>query len=297
MQATLVSQVFLPLALFVIMLSVGMSLKVIDFQRVLAQPKAILLGMFAQLICLPLLGWGVIHLFNLPLLLAAGLMILTLAPGGATSNAITLLAKGDTALSVSLTAINSLIVPFSLPLLALIIFNALSMGAAEIDFPVVKTIMQMLLITLLPVGLGMLFAYLFPILNQRLRGVCRSLALILMVMTVVLLVVTSWSRLILVLPQLALPVMTLVLAAMLMGFLTAKWAGFSEPKQITLLVEVGLQNAGTALLVTSTLLQSPEMSASALVYGVLMQIPALILIAWRNREILFRGVREGRSLG
>ncbi|MCD8513482.1 MAG: bile acid:sodium symporter family protein [Nitrincola sp.] len=297
MQATLVSQVFLPLALFVIMLSVGMSLKVIDFQRVLAQPKAILLGMLAQLICLPLLGWGVIHLFNLPLLLAAGLMILTLAPGGATSNAITLLAKGDTALSVSLTAINSLIVPFSLPLLALIIFNALSMGAAEIDFPVAKTIMQMLLITLLPVGLGMLFAYLYPTLNQRLRGVCRSLALILMVMTVVLLVVTSWSRLILVLPQLALPVMTLVLAAMLMGFLTAKWAGFSEPKQITLLVEVGLQNAGTALLVTSTLLQSPEMSASALVYGVLMQIPALILIAWRNREIFSRGVREGRSLG
>lgn len=297
MQATLVSQVFLPFALFIIMLSVGMSLKVSDFLRVFAQPKAMFVGMLAQLVCLPLLGWIIIQLFNLPTLLAAGLMILTLAPGGATSNAITLLAKGDVALSVSLTAVNSVIVPFTLPLLAMVIFQALSMGATHIDFPVVQTIVQMLLITLLPVSLGMSFGYLYPELTIKIRRLCRSLALILMIMTVVLLVYTSWSRLMLVLPQLALPVLLLVIAAMGVGFAVARLAGLSNAKQITLLVEVGLQNAGTALLVTSTLLQSPEMSASALVYGVLMQIPALLLILWRNRAICFRSVSQSGSIG
>lgn len=288
MQATLVSQVFLPLALFIIMLSVGMSLTIRDFQRVAAHPRAILLGVVTQLICLPLLGWAVVQLFGLPVLLAAGLMILTLAPGGATSNAITLLSRGDTALSVSLTAVNSLIVPFTLPLLALLVFQGLSMGPMSIEFPVFQAIQQMLLITLLPVCVGMLLRHFFPVINARLQKTCRSLALILMVMTVVLLVVTSWERLVLLLPQLALPVLTLVLAAMGLGYLAARFFGLSEPQRITLLVEVGLQNAGTALLVTSTLLKSPEMSASALVYGVLMQLPALLLIGWRNRQMFCR---------
>ncbi len=295
MQATLVSQVFLPMALFIIMLSVGMSLKLIDFYRVFRFPKAMMLGMCGQLICLPLLGWLIVSLFNLPVLLAAGLMILTLAPGGATSNAITLLARGDAALSVSLTAVNSVIVPFTLPLLAVFIFHLLSMGSTQIDFPVMQTILQMLLITLLPVMLGMLAGYFFPKLTLRYSGFFRSLAMVLMVMTVILLVVTSWPRLVLVLPQLALPVVTLVLSAMAVGYLLARLAGLTDAKQITLLVEVGLQNAGTALLVTSTLLQSPEMSASALVYGVLMQIPALVLIAWRNKAFLM-GATKGESL-
>lgn len=293
MQATLVSQFFLPLALFVIMLSVGMSLSFKDFRRVAAQPKAIALGMTAQLLCLPLLGWVIVYIFDLPILLAAGLMILTLAPGGATSNAVTLLSKGDTALSVSLTAVNSLIVPFTLPLFALLIFQGLSLDSTQIDFPVVQAIVQMLVITLLPVSLGMLFGYRWPDLNRRVKRHCRSVALILMLMTVLLLIVTNWNRLAVVLPQLALPILVLVLAAMLLGYLLARLLGLSEPQQITLLVEVGLQNAGTALLVTSTLLNSPEMSASALVYGVLMQIPALILIAWRNREWFSRSARQG----
>lgn len=287
MQATLVSQIFLPFALFIIMLSVGMSLKLSDFMRVARQPVPVFLGILTQLLMLPVLGWIVVQLFSLPPLLAAGLMILTFAPGGATSNAITLLARGDAALSVSLTAINSLIIPFTLPLLTALILSWLSLEATLIRFPVAQAIGQMILITLLPVILGMLFSQYCSELNRKLRALFRSLALILMLMTVILLVVSSWDRLTVLLPQLALPVLVLVLAAMSLGYVLARLVGLDEPQQITLLVEVGLQNAGTALLVTSTLLQSPEMSASALVYGVLMQLPALLLIAWRNRFWLF----------
>ncbi|WP_417580079.1 bile acid:sodium symporter family protein [Nitrincola sp.] len=292
MQATLVSQIFLPLALFVIMLSVGMSLKLSDFVRVARQPVPVFLGILTQLLMLPLLGWIVVQLFNLPPLLAAGLMILTFAPGGATSNAITLLARGDAALSVSLTAINSLIIPFTLPLLTALILTWLSLESTLVRFPVIQAIGQMVLITLLPVVLGMLFGQYCPNLNHKLRSLFRSLALILMLMTVILLVVSSWDRLIVLLPQLALPVLILVLAAMSLGYILARMLGLDEPQQITLLVEVGLQNAGTALLVTSTLLQSPEMSASALVYGVLMQLPAMLLIVWRNRAWLFGVLKQ-----
>ncbi|QEW07043.1 bile acid:sodium symporter family protein [Nitrincola iocasae] len=296
MQATLVSQIFLPFALFIIMLSVGMSLKLSDFMRVARQPVPVFLGILTQLLMLPVLGWIVVQLFNLPPLLAAGLMILTFAPGGATSNAITLLARGDAALSVSLTAINSLIIPFTLPLLTALILSWLSLEATLIRFPVAQAIGQMILITLLPVILGMLFSQYCSELNRKLRALFRSLALILMLMTVILLVVSSWDRLTVLLPQLALPVLVLVLAAMSLGYVLARLVGLDEPQQITLLVEVGLQNAGTALLVTSTLLQSPEMSASALVYGVLMQLPALLLIAWRNRFWLF-GILKQLSVG
>ncbi len=188
---------------------------------------------------------------------------------------------------MSLTAINSLIIPFTLPLLTALILSWLSLEATLIRFPVAQAIGQMILITLLPVILGMLFSQYCSELNRKLRALFRSLALILMLMTVILLVVSSWDRLTVLLPQLALPVLVLVLAAMSLGYVLARLVGLDEPQQITLLVEVGLQNAGTALLVTSTLLQSPEMSASALVYGVLMQLPVLLLIAWRNRFWLF----------
>ena len=292
MQATLVSQIFLPLVLFVIMLSVGMSLRLTDFMRVASQPIAVILGILTQLLMLPLLGWIVVQLFSLPPLLAAGLMILTFAPGGATSNAITLLARGDAALSVSLTAINSLIIPFTLPLLTALILAWLSLESTLISFPVMQAIGQMVLITLIPVVMGMLFGQYCPNLNSRLRSLFRSLALILMLMAVILLVVSSWERLIVLLPQLALPVLVLVLAAMSLGYWLARFVCLEYAQQITLLVEVGLQNAGTALLVTSTLLQSPEMSASALVYGVLMQLPALLLIVWRNRVWLFCWIKR-----
>lgn len=287
MQATLVSQIFLPFALFIIMLSVGMSLRLTDFLRVARQPVPVFLGILTQLLMLPVLGWIVVQLFALPPLLAAGLMILTFAPGGATSNAITLLARGDTALSVSLTAVNSLIIPFTLPLFTALMLAWLSLETTLIRFPVAQAIGQMVMITLLPAVLGMLFSHYCAQLSCKVQSLFRSLAMILMLMAVILLVVSSWDRLIVLLPQLALPVLVLVLAAMSLGYILARLVGLGEPQQVTLLVEVGLQNAGTALLVTSTLLQSPEMSASALVYGVLMQVPALLLIVWRNRVWLF----------
>ncbi|WP_151704616.1 bile acid:sodium symporter family protein [Nitrincola alkalilacustris] len=293
MQASIVSQIFLPTALAIIMLAVGLSLSMRDFAQVLREPRTLLLGIGAQMLLLPLLGLIVVTLFQLPPVLAVGIMILTFAPGGATSNAITLLARGDAALSVSLTALVTLLTPFTIPLLTALALQHWFQTTAVIDFPIIESIMKMVMITLLPVLVGVGFSARFPVLAARIRVPFRRFSLCLLLLMVVLLVRGNWHLLPALLVQLAPAVFCLVLAAMLLGFLLAKMAGLNDPQRISIMVEVGLQNAGTALLVTSTILQNAEMSASALVYGVLMQIPAFALIGWRNRRalLLFRRSR------
>jgi len=288
MQASIISQIFLPTALAIIMLAVGLSLSIRDFAQVLREPKTLVLGMLAQMLLLPLLGLLVVSLFQLPPVLAVGIMILTFAPGGATSNAITLLARGDAALSVSLTALVTLLTPFTIPLLTALSLQYWFQTTAVIEFPIMESILKMVVITLLPVLLGIGLSASFPVLAERIRVPLRRFSLCLLLLMVVLLVRANWHLLPGLLVQLAPAVLFLVLAAMLLGFLLASLAGLNEPQRVSIMVEVGLQNAGTALLVTSTILQNAEMSASALVYGVLMQIPAFALIGWRNRQVLFR---------
>jgi len=118
MESTILTKVVLPLALFVIMLGMGLALKLADFKRVTKQPKAFVVGLSAQMILLPLLGFALATWLALPPELAVGFMLLALCPGGTTSNLYTYLAKGDLALSISLTAVASLITPFSVPLVA-----------------------------------------------------------------------------------------------------------------------------------------------------------------------------------
>lgn len=295
MQASIISQIFLPTALAIIMLAVGLSLSMRDFAQVLREPKTIFLGIAAQMLLLPLLGLMVVTLFQLPPVLAVGIMILTFAPGGATSNAITLLARGDAALSVSLTALVTLLTPFTIPLLTALALQYWFETAAVIEFPILESIMKMVVITLLPVLVGIGISARFPLLAACIRVPFRRFSLCLLLLMVVLLVRGNWHLLPGLLVQLAPAVISLVLAAMLLGFLLARLAGLNEPQRISIMVEVGLQNAGTALLVTSTILQNAEMSASALVYGVLMQIPAFALIGWRNRQTLVR-YRRSRAV-
>ncbi|MBA4501952.1 bile acid:sodium symporter family protein [Marinobacterium marinum] len=286
MQTSYLTQLVLPLALFSIMFGVGLTLSRSDFMRLLQRPGIVLLGLGAQLILLPLLGAMVLWCTEVPPLLGAGLMILTLAPGGATSNMLTLLARGDTALSVTLTAITSLVTPFTLPLLTLVVLDVYGLSEVMPPFPVLVTLLKMVLVTLLPVGLGMLVASVRPSQCTRLIPPIKVCSLIFMVLTVSLIMWANWARL----PELigAVGPVSLLLAvcALLTGYLLAAWAGVSGAGKVTLAIEVGIQNAGTALLVTGGLLQSAEMSVGVLIYGVLMQLPVLVLIGWRNRDLI-----------
>lgn len=293
MDAISLPQLILPLALFLMMLGIGITLTGADFGRILQRPGAVLLGLLGQLLLLPLLGWLVVQLFGLPPLAACGLMILSLAPGGVTSNLITLVARGDTALSVTLTAISSLITPFTLPLLTALVLQLLGAGLQLPPFPVLPAMLKLLLVTLLPVALGVGLRARLPRFCQRLEPWVKGAALLFFLFMVVLLVWREQTRLPALLALHAPAVVTLVLVAMGSGFLLAWLGGLDVRGRVTLAVEVGIQNAGTALMVTGALLGSAEMSALVLIYGVLMQLPAAALMLWRNRP----GFRAGALAG
>ncbi len=285
MENSSLANLILPLALFVIMLGVGMTLRLADFKMVLGNPKAVLAGVIGQLVLLPLLGWMIVSLFSLPAVYSVGLMILCFAPGGATSNMLTLLARGDTALSVTLTAISGLIIPFSLPVLTYLSLHHWMGEEAALEFPVLKSIAQILVIALLPALLGMLISSRCPKLASAAQKPVKLISILFMVMVVVGLVRANGESLAAQLSLLAGPVLLLSSLAIMLGFLLGQLTGQDRSRQCALGIEIGIQNAGTAILVSGSLLHNAEMALTALTYGVLMNLPAFLLLAVRNADL------------
>ncbi len=167
MESNLLTTVFLPIALGIIMLGMGMSLTVEDFKRIFVLPKAVITGLILQLFLLPLTGWFIANVFKLPSELSVGLMILAICPGGATSNLITHLAKGDVALSITLTAITSCITVLSIPFLLNISMHQFLGSGQMIKLNIPQTILQIFMITVLPVSIGMILNSKKPELSRK----------------------------------------------------------------------------------------------------------------------------------
>jgi len=276
----IISQVLLPIVLAAIMFGMGLNLKPRDFGHIFVRPKAAALGLALQLVALPILAIAIIFVFNLPTEIAAGLFLLSLCPGGATSNLFSYLAKGDIALSVSLTAVSSLIVPFSLPLLFLAYSNVNEISNAHFELPLLLTIKQLVAVTLVPVIFGMTIRYFFEPFSQVFQVHWNRLATFAMISVVIALIVTN--------PQIAdalisiqsISVISLCLMALTMGYVFSLKAKLSETERRTIAIEVGVQNAGTAMMVALTILQQPTLAFIPLMYGILMNIPAFAFIAW-----------------
>ncbi|WP_027859158.1 bile acid:sodium symporter family protein [Marinobacterium jannaschii] len=283
MSGALIPQLVLPAALFTIMLGLGLTLSMAQFIEVFRRPRGLLLGLFLQIALLPLLGWLVIGLFGLTAPIALGLIILTLSPGGATSNIITLLARGDTALSVSLTAVSSLLTPFTLPLLAAFFLSQLMPDMPAAQFPVITVMAKLLVMSVLPVLLGMWFASRFPASAAVLRHWVGRAALLFMAVAVGLIVTVNLERLPGLLIESGPAVVCLILLAAGVSLMLSRQFGLDDRQCWTLVVEVGIQNAATAIFVTAVVLQRADMAATALVYGILMNLPALLLILYRRR--------------
>ncbi|MCB0638870.1 MAG: bile acid:sodium symporter family protein, partial [Lewinella sp.] len=156
MQADIITTTLLPLSLFVIMLGVGLSLTPADFTRILRYPKAMVAGLTNQVVLLPIIGYLLLFVFELPPAMAVGFMILAACPGGPTSNLITHVARGDTALSITLTAVTSVVTVFTIPLVTNWSLVQFLGESQDIRLPLLPTIGRIIGITLLPVSLGML---------------------------------------------------------------------------------------------------------------------------------------------
>nr|WP_315984031.1 bile acid:sodium symporter [Aliamphritea spongicola] len=204
---------------FAVMFAVGLSLSVKDFSALLSRPGVLVLGGLLQLVLLPLLGLAVVALFGLPAVLAAGLMIVTFAPGGATSNLICLLCRADTALSVSLTVLSGLIIPFTLPVLSVLALQQLQLGNLAIDFPVGATIGKLLAIGVLPVILGMLCRHWQTGFCIRAQRWIKAAAALVMLVVVITLTAAQIQGLMQLLPVLAPAILTLATGAMLLAYM------------------------------------------------------------------------------
>ncbi|MDG4811987.1 bile acid:sodium symporter family protein [Hydrogenovibrio sp. 3SP14C1] len=272
MTADLLTQVILPLALFLIMFGMGLSLRPVDFKNVLAAPKAVGIGLVGQMLLLPLIAFLIAVAFKLPPEIAVGLMIIALAPGGATSNMFTYLSKGDVSLSISLTALVSLISPFSIPIITALSMTYFMGNATEFSLPIVKTILQLLVITVIPVALGMFVLAKWSQIAANIERVLKVFSVFFLFLIIVLIVLKNADNMMSFFMQAGLATLVLNIAVLILGVYLAKWAKLSEAQSTSIGFEVGIQNGTLALVVAGTLIGNSTMMIPAVTYSLLMFI-------------------------
>jgi bile acid:Na+ symporter, BASS family len=283
METSLFTTVLLPLALAVVMLGMGLSLVPEDFQGITRDPKAVAVGTVAQVLLLPLLGWLIALIVPMPPEIAIGLIVLSVCPGGPSSNLMTYLAKGDVALSVTLTALSSLLTVFTIPVVANLALQRFLGQSAAIALPIGQTMLQILLITLLPTTIGMAIRYQFPTTALRLEKKMGFIAVGLLALIIVLLMIREGSKLPGFIAQVGIGVLLLNGFATLTGFLVGKVFRLPLAQQICIAIEVGIQNGTLAIAITAGLLKNPDMAVPAAVYSLLMYVTGFGIIFYSRK--------------
>lgn len=279
-----VSQIVLPVTLALIMLVMGMGLTKNDFQRVVQYPKAMIIGLTLQLVFLPILALVIAFAFQLSTVASAGLFLLSLCPGGATSNMFSMLAKGDVALSVSLTAVTSLIIPFSLPISFAAYLTFVGNSVAQFNMPIALMMKQLVIVTLIPVLVGMSLRHFLSSKVLKVEPLLKKAAGVSMVIVIVLLMATNWLTLVKSLSMTGIAAIGLCVVALLFAYWVGTKAQLSLASIRTIAIEVGVQNAGTAMMVAFAVLKQPELAVIPLMYGLLMNIPAFSFVWWVNHR-------------
>ncbi|MCG7931093.1 MAG: bile acid:sodium symporter family protein [Candidatus Thiodiazotropha lotti] len=282
MNHDIVLKLALPVTLFCIMFSMGSRLVAADFKRVLETPAAVITGVISQMVVLPLAAFILLSLLQLPPELFIGFMILAFSPGGTTSNMFSYLAQGDVALSITLTAIVSLVTPLTIPLLGGLVLEWQLGDQSEIVLPFLPTFAKLVVITLIPVLLGMLLRHYragFCLKHERL---ITRIPLIMLLLVIGGIIWQNRDSMALFLDQTGVPALLLSSIALGLGYAVAKLASMPVRTARTIAIETGIQNGGTAILVTGTILNNPNMTIAPVMYGILMLIPTFAYILWLN---------------
>ena len=276
MEASILVKVVLPLSLFIIMLGMGLALKPVDFKMVMLRPKAVALGLIAQMVMLPILAYGIVLAFGMTGAVAVGVMILALCPGGTTSNLYTYLAKGDIALSVTLTSLVSLIAPFTVPLM-IVMFMGLLMGQEEyIQLPVMKTILQLVVITIIPISIGMLIHNKKPEWSKKADKPVKLFSILFLFFIVILIIIENANNMSEYFAKAGVAAIVLNIVCMVLGYALAKIAQLNEAQSKAIGIEVGFQNGTLAIVIALTLLENTEMAIAATCYSLSMFVTGAV---------------------
>ena len=277
---TIITQIFLPISLAIIMLGMGLTLVVGDFGRLFTYPKEVFIGLINQLVFLPLIGFLIILLFDLDSSMAIGIIILSLCPGGPTSNLITQVARGNIGLSVTLTALASLITVFTIPI---ILSEAITYFTGEtdvvIELPIIETMLQILLITVIPVSIGMMIRKKNEGFALRMERPMRIASTVLFIIIFLLVMIANKDLILQAMKEVGLATLLLNLSTMALGYITAKVIGKGK-SQISITIESGIQNGTLAFVIATTILKNVEMGLPTGAYSIWMFITGGILM-WR----------------
>ena len=291
MESSLLIDIGLPLALFVIMTGIGLTLRPRDFHEIVVYPRATSFGTAAQVLLMPLVALGLAWVLPMDPALAVGLVVIAACPGGTTSNIFTFFARGNVALSITLTVTASLITVLSLPLiinLALQLFPLrpdLAEAAAELRLPFLRTVGTLGAIVILPVAIGMALRGWKPALAARAERVVGAFGLIVLAVLIVLIVAQLGADAIPMFRDAGIAVALLNIAGIVMGLFGGAFVGLSPRDALTCAMELGIKNGTLGLLITLTLLESPAMSVPSAVYGVLMFGFGTVLIVIGRRRL------------
>ena len=282
MQAGLLTNLLLPLALGVIMLGLGLGLAGEDFRRVARYPRAVLVGLGLQTLVLPWVAFALALGFGLSPELAVGLMLLAASPGGATANIYSHLARGDVALNITLTAINSVLCLLTLPLILNLSLEHF-LGAGQYVPPPTMKVVEVAVIIVLPVLLGMLVRAKAPAFAARAEKPFRLLSVLVLALLIVAAVVQAWSTLVAWFAVVGLACLLFNLASMAVGYAAPLALRLPRRQATAIAMEIGIHNGTLAIFIALNVLANTSMSIPAAVYSLLMFVTAAVFAAWVAR--------------
>jgi BASS family bile acid:Na+ symporter len=269
MESNYITLILLPLALGIIMLGLGISLSIADFKRVIVYPKAIFIGLFCQMIVLPILCFFLAKLFNLSPELAAGLMLLSASPGGPTANLFSFLAKGDVALNISLTAANSLLSLFTLPFIINYSF-VYFMGSDQTIPMQFKKIIEVFVIVLVPVAIGMYLKSKNPSLTSKLEKPIKVVSALFLVAIILVALMKEKDNVVSFFLQVGTVTLVFNVLSMAIGFYIPRLFQLAKKQSISIGMEIGIHNGTMAIYIALSVIGNSAMSIPPAIYSLIM---------------------------
>lgn len=295
MQDSLLLKIGLPIAIAIIMCGIGLTLSGEDFRRIGRRPKPVAIGLLGHYLLLPALGFAVAWLFPDSLEFAVGFVLVAACPSGSSSNALTYLARGNVALAVTLTVISALVTFVSVPLLVNLALEWFGGESRQIRLPVGQTVMHLAALVLVPVLLGMGVRRIAPGFALRVEPWVSRFALLLLLLLIVAIAVTQFDVLRRHFGELGPAALAMGAAAIGGGFALARISGLDLRDSITVGMEVGVQNSTLAIVIALTLLNSPQIAVPAATYGLLMYLPAFVVVVLGRRAVARQEARQAAA--
>jgi BASS family bile acid:Na+ symporter len=264
----------MPIALGVIMLGLGLSLTLDDFKRVVVYPKAVIVGLACQMLLLPLVCFGVAKGFGLSPELAVGLMLLSASPGGATANLYSHLSKGDVALNITLTSVNSVLTLFTLPFIVEF-SSAYFFTEQELKMPF-EEVSKVFAIVLIPVAIGMIIKSKAPAITLRLDKPVKILSAVFLALVIVGAVLKEKAHMVEYFQQVGIPALVFNVLSMITGYFVPRLINLEKKQAIAIGMEIGIHNGTLAIFIAINVLGSSAMGIPAAIYSLIMFFTAAI---------------------